>query len=176
MLNKAVTLYLLVFLFVRRRDDIVAGEDGVSEKEDMETDGVRQGASCYLWVEQQRLIEYCRFYRGTVTRATPALGSGRIRGQEEWGGWRGMKGLESGEWKTIRTKQISTEVTATLARGFFFFRIFISPRAVYSSEPSTWTAGSFHSTVYQRTSPIVLISVLWWLVSFRAPPTNNTTA
>ena len=121
MLNKAVTLYLLVFLFVRRRDDIVAGEDGVSEKEDMETDGVRQGASCYLWVEQQRLIEYCQFYRGTVTRATPALGSGRIRGQEEWGGWRGMKGLESGEWKTIRTKQISTEVTATLAACPRFF-------------------------------------------------------
>jgi hypothetical protein len=33
MLNNAVTLYLLVFLFVRRRDDIVAEED--SEKEDI---------------------------------------------------------------------------------------------------------------------------------------------
>jgi hypothetical protein len=36
MLNKAVTLYLLVFLFVRRRDDMVAGEDGESGKEDIE--------------------------------------------------------------------------------------------------------------------------------------------
>ena len=35
MLNKAVTLYLLVFLFVRRRDDIVPGEDGESGKEDI---------------------------------------------------------------------------------------------------------------------------------------------
>lgn len=36
MLNKAVTLYLLVFLFVRRRDDIVAaGDDGESGKEDI---------------------------------------------------------------------------------------------------------------------------------------------
>jgi len=35
MLNKAVTLYLLVFLFVSRRDDIVAGEDGESVKEDI---------------------------------------------------------------------------------------------------------------------------------------------
>jgi hypothetical protein len=59
MLNKAVTLYLLVFRFVRRRDDIVAGEDGESEKEDMVTDGMRQGARCYLWVERQQLIEYC---------------------------------------------------------------------------------------------------------------------
>jgi hypothetical protein len=31
MLYKAVTLYLFVFRFVRRRDDIVAGEDGDSE-------------------------------------------------------------------------------------------------------------------------------------------------
>jgi hypothetical protein len=35
MLNRAVTLYLLVFLFVRRLDDIVVGEDGDSEKEDI---------------------------------------------------------------------------------------------------------------------------------------------
>jgi hypothetical protein len=35
MLNKAVTLYLLVFLPVRRRDEIVVGEDGDSEKEDI---------------------------------------------------------------------------------------------------------------------------------------------
>jgi hypothetical protein len=30
MLNKAVTLYRLVFLFVRRRDDMVAGDEGES--------------------------------------------------------------------------------------------------------------------------------------------------
>lgn len=34
-LNKAVTLYLLVFLFVSRRDAIVVGEDEDSEKEDI---------------------------------------------------------------------------------------------------------------------------------------------
>jgi hypothetical protein len=33
MLNKAVTLYRLVFLFVRRREDMVAGDDGVSGKD-----------------------------------------------------------------------------------------------------------------------------------------------
>jgi hypothetical protein len=45
MLNKAVTLYLLVFLLVRRRDDIVAGEEGESEKEDI-VDGVRGVEKC----------------------------------------------------------------------------------------------------------------------------------
>ena len=38
MLYKAVTLYLLVFLLVSRRDDIVAGEDGASENEDIADD------------------------------------------------------------------------------------------------------------------------------------------
>ena len=42
MLNNAVTLYLLVFLFVRRRDDIVAGEDEDSEKEDIADWGTRE--------------------------------------------------------------------------------------------------------------------------------------
>ena len=45
MLNKAVTLYLLVFLFVRRRVDIVAGEDGDSEKEDIVDCEDAEGAS-----------------------------------------------------------------------------------------------------------------------------------
>lgn len=35
MLNKAVTLYRLVFLFVRRRDDMVAGDEGESGKDDI---------------------------------------------------------------------------------------------------------------------------------------------
>jgi hypothetical protein len=47
MLNRAVTLYLLVFLFVRRLDDIVVGEDGDSEKEDIVDE-------CRRWVWNER--------------------------------------------------------------------------------------------------------------------------
>jgi hypothetical protein len=55
MLNKAVTLYLLVFLLVRRRDDTVAGEDGASEKEDMAGD-MRGVERCYPRVKGDRLV------------------------------------------------------------------------------------------------------------------------
>ncbi len=35
MLNKAVTLYRLVFLFVSRRDETVTGDEGESGKDDI---------------------------------------------------------------------------------------------------------------------------------------------
>jgi hypothetical protein len=60
MLYKAVTLYLLVFLLVSRRDDIVAGEDGASEKEDI-ADDVRGEEKCCPRVERDRLVGYRYF-------------------------------------------------------------------------------------------------------------------
>jgi hypothetical protein len=51
MLYKAVTLYLLVFLLARRRDDIVAGEEGASENEDI-ADAVRGEEKCCPRVER----------------------------------------------------------------------------------------------------------------------------
>jgi len=42
------------------------------------------GAMCYLSVERERTVEYCRFYgTGKVNRATPALDIWRIQGQAE---------------------------------------------------------------------------------------------
>lgn len=60
MLYKAVTLYLLVFLLVSRRDDIVAGEDGASENEDI-ADDVRGEEKCCPRVERDRLVGYRYF-------------------------------------------------------------------------------------------------------------------
>jgi len=59
MLYKAVTLYLLVFL-LGRRDDIVAGEEGASENEDI-ADDVRGEEKCCPRVERDRLVGYRYF-------------------------------------------------------------------------------------------------------------------
>jgi hypothetical protein len=87
MLNRAVTLYLFVFLFVRRLDDIVVGEDGDSEKEDI-VDECRIGGGCgmkercYPRVERELSVNDI-YGTQTLMRATPALDGKKNTGKVE---------------------------------------------------------------------------------------------
>jgi hypothetical protein len=91
MLNKAVTLYLLVFLFVRRRDDMVVGEDDDSEKEDIVNQCRRctRIERCYPRVEREGSVIVI-YGTQTTRRATPALVGTRNTGENTGkGGQRG---------------------------------------------------------------------------------------
>jgi hypothetical protein len=105
-----------------------------------------QQVMCYLWVERERMIEYCRFYgTGMVNRATPALNIGRIRGTSEVGrGWRGgrtTKGIEaigSGEMQNTGNETTDFDrlygIHSPSSRRRFPLSVIHRPGAVYSSE------------------------------------------